>query len=226
MVLPVLALVARVAVAGAGRIAGQVAMQSFRGASGHAGSGAANLTVSLSQNGAGIKRYARKAKQRVDIAALRATNKAGRWGRTRVRRDVAKLINVPQKMLRDSERRASSRTRPVYEYTLFRRAYPVRALRNVRFRAYPNQQSGGAGPQVGRLRFRAYGKTMNFERVLRKPGKRGPTYVLLPRGGRPATRVFGPWVKANYEGPAKVKEQLPVQFRLEFRRQMKLLRRR
>ena len=211
MPLPLLGIAARsVFGGGAKALSGKAAAPAFK--------------VTLAEGGRGIARASKRFTRNTEIAALRATNRAGRWGRTRVRRELSKLLNVPAKNLRDSERRASSRRRPTYRYTAFRREYTVRELRSVRFRPYPGQRRGG-GKMVGRLRFRAYGKQQTFDRVMRRHGRRGVQFLLLPpegSSGQPK-RVMGTWVKEGYKGPAAVQKQLPREFRKEFRRQRKLL---
>ena len=185
------------------------------------GIGQVKLKVSLAQGGRGLRRWADKGKKRTQTAALRATNTAGRWGRTQVKREVVKLLNVPQKELRSKEYRAASRRRPVYRFTIFRREYHVRELRSVRFRPY----KGGAG--AGKLRFRAYGKKIVIDRVMKRPSSKGDKYVILPKvaTGRPK-RVMGPWVKKNYREPRRLKKELPKRFRKEFRRQIKMMKKR
>ena len=185
---------------------------------------APTLKVALAQGGRGIRRASIRITRDTETAALRATNRAGRWGRTRVRRELAKLLNVPQKSLRDHERRASNRKRPTYVYTIFRRQYGLHELRGVRFRPYVGQRRGGAA-MVGKLRFRAYGKQQAFERVMRRHTRRGVQYLLLPPEGsnNAPKRVMGTWVKEGYRGPAAVQKQIPRVWRKEFRRQRKLL---
>ena len=179
------------------------------------------LTFKWAQKGRGLRRWADKASKRVETASVRATNKAGRWGRTQVKREVTKLLNIPQKELRSTERRASSRKRPVYRYTIHRREYPIRELRGVRFHAY----AGGEG--AGKLTFRAYGKKIVLKRVIKKTGGKGDKYLLLPKvaSGRPK-RVMGPWVKRDYREPKRIKREIPKRFKKEFRRQMAMLKKR
>ena len=179
--------------------------------------GKVKFKFSLAQGGRGLRRWADKGKKNVQTAAYRATNKTGRWGRTQVKREVAKLLNISQKSLRSKEYRSSSRRRPAYRYTIFRREYHIRELRSVRFHAYK-------GGDVGKLRYRAYGKKIVLDRVMKRSGSRGVEYMLLPKvaTGRPA-RVMGPWVKKDYREPRRFKREIPKRFRREFRRQIKML---
>ena len=180
--------------------------------------GKIQFRFSLAQGGKGLRRWADKGKKNVQTAAYRATNKTGRWGRTQIKREVAKLLNISQKSLRSKEYRSSSRRRPVYRYTIFRREYHIRELRSVRFHAY----KGGGG--AGKLRYRAYGKRIVLDRVVKRPGSKGDKYLLLPKTttGRPS-RVMGPWVKKDYRAPRRFKREIPKRFRREFRRQIKML---
>ena len=176
----------------------------------------------------GVSRFMRRKTGRMSnrtmLAAVRASNRVGRWGRTRVRRELSSLLNVTQKRLRTREIRATQH-KPSYEFRIYRREYPVRELRGVRFRPYKGQ-SRGAAAAVGKLRFRAYGKQQTFDRTMRlkKGGK--DSYVLLHEENRRPTRVMGTWIKADYRAPAEIKEGLPKRWRVEFRRQQKLLGRR
>ena len=184
------------------------------------------LTFRLEAGGRGFRKAARRITRDTERAALRATNRAGRWGRTRVRRELSQLLSIPAKSIRDFERRASAGKRPVYIYRVYRREYHVSTLKGVRFRPYRGQSREGARVEaVGRLRYRAYGKQHTFERVMRRRTHKGLQYLLLPPQGssRRPKRVMGTWVKEGYRGPRAVKKQIPREWRKEFRRQRRLL---
>lgn len=181
--------------------------------------------LGLSKNGAGIKRKANKITKRNIIAATRAANKSGMRARTHVRRELSQLLNVRQKQLRDHTYRATYKNSR-FRYRVFRRAYSIRATLNVRFRPYKGRSRRDAAKQVGVLRIKVYGKTLTFERVLRNRTRADRvSYSLLHKrkGARP-TRVAGPWIKADYEGPRAVKAKIPVWFLAEYRRQQRRLR--
>ena len=181
------------------------------------------VRVILKYQGRRLKKKMRAANARTTMAAVRATNTTGRWARTRVRREITDLLNITQKKLRATEIRATRR-KLSYEYRVYRRQYPLRDLKGVRFRPYTGQtRSEASVAAVGVLRFKAYGKQQVFERVLRRQGARGVSYTLLGDDSRRATRVHGPWVKSDYEGPKTVKRQIRRRFRREFRRQRELL---
>ena len=168
-----------------------------------------------------LRRTTARLSRNVQLAAVRATNKAGRWGRTRVRRALSELLNVAQKRLRAREIRATRR-RIHYEYRIYRREFPPRLLKGTRFRPYRGQARAAAN-HVGTLRIKAYGKQQKFEQVLRIQGPRGPRYLLLREDGRRPQRVMGTWVKSYYRGPAKLKKKVRDQFSREFARQYRLL---
>ena len=120
--------------------------------------------VTLAGGGAGVRKAVRKITHDTETAALRATNRAGRWGRTRIRRELSGLLNISQKNLRARERRASVRKRPIYVYTVIRREYRVHELRGTRFRPHVGQSRAEARIEaVGTLRIRAYGKTHDVQ---------------------------------------------------------------
>ena len=168
-----------------------------------------------------LRRTQARLSRNVQLAAVRASNKAGRWGRTRVRRELGALLNVAQKRLRAREIRATKR-RIFYEFRVYRREFPPRILKGTRFRPYRGQ-ARAASSHVGTLRIKAYGKTQVFEQVLRIQTPKGPRYLLLREDGRRPNRVMGTWVKSNYRGPAKLKKQVRDQFSREFARQYRLL---
>ena len=168
-----------------------------------------------------LQRTARRLTSNVQLAAVRATNKAGRWGRTRVRRALSELLNVAQKRLRAREIRATRR-RIHYEYRIYRREFPPSTMKGVRFRPYRGQGRNSAN-HVGTLRIKAYGKQQKFEQVLRIQGPRGPRYLLLRDDGRRPNRVMGTWIKSGYHAPAKIKKRVRDQFSREFARQYRLL---
>ena len=212
--------------AGLGAIGG-IRASRRRAAAATAAAAKAASALTFSVDG-GVSRFLRRKVGRMSgnttLAAVRASNRVGRWGRTRVRRQLSALLNVPQKRLRTREIRAT-RYKPNYEFRVYRREYPVRELRGVRFRPYKGQ-SRGASASVGKLRFSAYGKQQTFDRTMRlkKGGK--DSYVLLHEDNRRPTRVMGTWIKADYREPTVLKAELPKRWRVEFRRQQKLLGRR
>ena len=175
----------------------------------------------LSQGGRGIRRAAQRIADRNRVAAMRATNTTGRKVRTQVKRATADLLNIPQKLLRSREIPASRR-RIAYEYRLYRREYQPRILKGTRFRPHKGQRRG-ADKSVGVLRMRAYGKQQTFDPVMRVRTPRGDRYLLLHGHHRRPTRVMGTWLKADYRAAAALKKTIGPKWRIEYRRQIKLL---
>ena len=204
------------------------------GAAGVSGSAArVGLTVDTVRFERGLERKPRAVRRAAQIAAVRGANAAGRWGATRIRRSLSQLLNVPQKTIRQGEfiRRASYRGG---KFTPFHarwklRHYPVYQLRGVRFRPEKGQGRDSAR-QMGVLRFRAYGKQVSLDRVMRTRGPRGARYVRLrssPKGRRFYDRfraVSGTYLKGGYREPKGLKGQVRERMRREFIRQYRLQR--
>lgn len=192
------------------------------GLAGSGGKPALRLTLQYGMRR--VRRRMRRVARDTEIANVRALNRSGRWARTRIRREISRLLNVPQKILSQTEIRATRR-KPTYEFRLYRKEYPVRRLKGVRFRPYRGQRRESRA-HAGVLRFRAYGHDVVLERVLRYQGARGVRYRLLPDDGRKGRRVHGTWLKADYAQPKKIKRGVRAQYRKNFREQMRILKER
>ena len=178
------------------------------------------IAVSLKFGGRRLKERMRKASTNTQLANVYALNRAGRWARTRIRRDLSDLLSVSQKMLRMKEIRAH-RKNPRYELRFYRREYPIALLKGTKFRPRKGQSRAAASTvAVGRLRFRVYGHQIEFEQVRRTRKGGRVQYMLIADAWRRARRVMGTWVKADYREPRAVKKQIGPQWRREFRRQM------
>ena len=177
------------------------------------------LKVALARGGAGIRRWSKNTVKKVDRAASRATRNVGRKGRTGVRKEVARLVNVPPKHLRGREWYKKRKSGLTFNFRIYRREYQIAELKNTRFNPY----AGGDG-SVGTLRFTAYGKRHTFRNVRQKMGRHGYRYSLIGDGGRRGRRIMGTWVKEDYRKARRIKLLLPRRWKTEFRRQLKKTR--
>ena len=143
---------------------------------------------------------------------MRATNRTGKWAGTQVRRKLAKLLNVKYGEIAFREHLAYPRqVRASYKMVIYRKHFRVEKLKGTRFKPSKNR------PNVGTLRFKAYGKKQIFRPGLVIKGR----FYLLKRGRRPR-RVHGSWLNADYLQSLSVKEEIIPRWLAEFDRQMRL----
>ena len=190
------------------------------------GMAAPTIQISLAQGGRGIRRKVKRMTRRTERAALRATNRVGQQARIRATLALALALDVSPATVKKVSKAQSARPgskRPVYTIRWRSDRMPVARVRAKEFKAYR-----GSGGKRGKLSLKLWKSGRRV--VLEGVEKRGRTFILPARGALPERAVGGPRITRG-SAPSRaaldpIRRTLPTLLRREFKRQLKLARRR